>query len=101
MTDALLDLVAYASVCYDEFDACDKKKRTHSTDTSPLHTVLPKKKLKHTRLDVQVQYEQDARVVYLRNKVCIGPLLSHMHADDIYKIFPVHKLDCTVRGKTE
>ena len=47
MTDALLDLAAYASACYDEFDACDKK-RTHNTDTSPLHTctVRPKKKLK-------------------------------------------------------
>jgi hypothetical protein len=60
------------------------------TDIPPVNTVWLKKPTE-THLDVQVHYEQDARVVYLRDKVNVGPLLSHMHPEDVVKIFPVYR----------
>lgn len=36
-----------------------------------------------THLNVQVKYENGARVVYKRNNLAMGPLLSHMFPKDI------------------
>ena len=89
MADAFFGLAAYASVCYDEVNHIDKT-RVRSTGPSHANTVY-RTKPKDTCLDVQVRYEQDARVVYLRDKINVGPLLSHMHTDDVNKIFPVFR----------
>jgi hypothetical protein len=41
---------------------------------------------KRTNLDVQVLYVDGARLVYIRGKLWLGPMLSHMHNKDIMKI---------------
>ena len=68
-------------------DACDTSGpvRDECSPKKAVHRVLPNR----TVLNVEVFYERGARVVYLRNKHEIGPLISHMHNVDVAKIFPV------------
>ena len=47
-----------------------------------------KKVPKHTSLYVVVHYVNDVRVVYMRNNLTMGPQLSHMYPEDVFKIFP-------------
>lgn len=47
---------------------------------------------KRTNLDVQVLYVDGARLVYIRGKQRLGPMLSHMHNKDIMKILSLHNI---------
>lgn len=92
MPNPFARMAEYASLCYIAHvsDAAAVKDPTSITLTPP-PTITKKvnfKAPKKTQLDVQVFYENGARVVYLRGKRRIGPLLSHMHSSDIMKILP-------------
>lgn len=92
MPNPLEHMAQYASQCYiahvaDAAAVNDPKSITLTpppTITKKVHLKAPKK----TQLDVQVFYENGARVVYLRGNRRLGPMLSHMHPSDIMKILP-------------
>ena len=94
MPNSFAHMAEYASQCYiadvthaDTIKIDDPKPNTllPSHITKKMHFKSPKR----TELDVQVFYENGARLVYLRGKHRLGPILSHMHESDIMKILSV------------
>lgn len=67
------------------------------TLTPPPRIMMNAKKPTHfspkrTNLDVQVLYVDGARLVYIRGKQRLGPMLSHMHDKDIMKILSLRNI---------
>ena len=97
MPNSFAHMAEYASQCYmtDIANAGtivtmdDPKPTPHSPPTTITKRVLPKSP-KKTHLDIQVFYVNDARVVYIRGKHRLGPMLSHMHESDIVKILSLY-----------
>ena len=80
-------MAEYASRCYIADVADNPTVTIEAPSTPPLTTITKVHKTpKRTHLDVQVYYVDGTRMVYLRGKHRLGPMLSHMHKADIMKI---------------
>jgi hypothetical protein len=94
--NSLAHMAKYASQCYvaDVADDDTVKIQKPITLTPPPRMTIAKKPThpspKITNLDVQVLYMDDARLVFIRGKHRLGPMLSHMHDTDIMKILSLH-----------
>ena len=84
---ALLSLAAEASARFTPPTANTTPSPTIEYDDVPLARFIATPPASALHLDVH--YQENIRLVYLRNNKQVGPLLTKMSAADVVKLFPM------------